>query len=544
MDEAMQLDQYRKPDEAAGQEPTHAEPDEDQNQQCPVTRPALVTRSIEPAWGWPRYEIRPLDRNDAEMAPPLFVPAKPNLQDEIAIGDVVVLYGEGSRLEIIDIDYNFPRSGEAAIVVNVDPHSAYPYEIELEGDGYAHRCTDAILWERLAQDVDIEEGDRVKCQGGIIHGLARKNGHSRFIKHPPLDLGRPDLHGKVPNMALDMILTAADRKLNPEKYLSRSNRFDKGNYILFYGPPGVGKTFTVEVAFSILAARYNIDGEERIVFISAEGSSIEGALVGSGPKALREIRSLAQKAIRENKMPIIFLNEAGSLLRSRETQSRQLDGGSSLATHEQFLALTSGPDRLPGIVIVDLNLEKLLDEATRQRFFCMPFPFIERDVFVEQMFRKSYEKESSLFSEPWAQIRESLVQGLDCEIGNILIGSETVPVKVGQIIDGRMYEKAFSLCYLLLDRIRCKCNEDGSDPIIEQASGALMYYAVTWGAWSLFKCWTAEDARKRLVPEAVRPEKASSISMPQAHNWPEINMPEVYDCRALLDDYLVEEINK
>jgi DNA polymerase III delta prime subunit len=497
-----------------------------------VTQPAVVTRRLCPLFDNPRYEVRSIDRNDAQPGRPLFVVADLALEDEVRVGDVVVLSGEDSR--IIDVDNDLPRSGEVGTIIGIHPDQDFPYELELESDGYINHRLDAIKWERLEKSLEI--GDRVKVMCGVIHHLAPQKSYSQFVKNPRVDLDRSDLHGAVPCQALDNILTQVDRYFNPEKYPARTTRFGEKTALLFYGPPGVGKTHCVSVAWSILKRKYNNGSDGKIVFLGVEGSAIDGALVGSGPKALREIRSLAQKAVEQRKLPITFINEAGSLLRSREVQSMQLDGGSSLATHEQFLAMLSGPEEIPGILIVDLNMERQLDEATRQRFSCIAFPHVDQVTLVDKMFKSVFEKEKDLFEGPWKDFRRALLKSLETAIGKVMVGAETVPVGVGHLSSGRMYEQVIIECIRLVDLCIFKSRKQDIEPLFSRITSTLLYYALTKRAWSLFKCWDTSQARARLVHEIARREKSTSINNPLAYGWHEIKMPEEYDCRGILDE--------
>jgi hypothetical protein len=513
-----------------------------------VSQPAIVIRQKEALIGEPQYEVRSLDRNDADMGRPIFVLAEPDLESEICVGDVAVLFGEPNNLRIIDVDNGFPRSGETATILGVHINQDFPYELQLEGDGYLNRNMDAIKWERLEKN--LKEGDRVKVMGGVIHNLAPKEKHSRFVKNPREDLERSDLHGAVPNHALDLILAEVDRYFNPEPYLPQPARFGNKTAFLFYGPPGVGKTFSVIVACSVLKRAYNNGNDEKIVFLGAEGSAIDGALVGSGPKALREIRSLAKRAMEDGKLPITFINEAGSLLRSREVQNMQLDGGSSLASHEQFLAMLSGPDEIPGIIIVDLNMEKLLDEATRQRFtYIIAFPHIDRETFVDQMFQTSFEKDkhNRIFNEDWKEIRSALLSALNTKIGTVMVGSEIVPVTAGHLTSGRMYDEVMKESISLANLHIHKAKNNHSYPMFDRVTSSLLYFTLTKRAWSLFKCWGNTEARERLVPEIARPEKAHSIDKPTAsHSIHDVEMPHEYDCRGIMDEIpgdMIHELN-
>lgn len=287
-----------------------------------VTQPALVVRRLDPLFDKPRFEVRFLDREGAEPGRPLFVTADPALEGEILIGDVVVLSGDGGR--ILSVDDKMARRGEFGTVSAVYAEKDIPYEVELEGDGRPSSRIGALKWGRLSSEPSA--GDRVEVMGGIIHAFAPTEVVStRFKKIPRDDLSESDLHGTVPQQTCRLLQSMVDRWFNKDQYPARTGRVSKGNALLLYGPPGVGKTFTVQVLSSILNRQYN-NGRERIVFLESEGASIEGSLVGSGPKALRELRNLAKKAISEDQLPITFINEAGSLLRSREIQGQMLDG--------------------------------------------------------------------------------------------------------------------------------------------------------------------------------------------------------------------------
>jgi hypothetical protein len=502
------------------------------DRQGSISQPALVVRALPPSFNFPRYEVRSLDRGEAVPGRPLFVTADPALKNELHLGDVVVLSGDGAR--IIDMDNELRRYGETATVIGVHTDQDFPYEVELEGNGHLNQRLDAMKWERLHPDPRI--GDRVKIMSGFIHAYAPGQSASRFVKNPWRDdLDIQDLHGVVPRRTLKLILSKADKFFNRKKYLNPAGRIAPKDSLLIYGQPGVGKTWTVTVAFSILQRKYN-SGKDKVVFIVTEGSAVEGALVGSGPKALREIRSLAKKAFSEGRLPITFINEAGTLLRSREVQGMMLDGGSSLSTHEQFLSMLSGPDEIPGIIIVDLNTEKMLDEATRQRFTCVAYPSIDRAVIVDQMFKAACEGNPDLFDSDWNVVRSAILASLDTRIGTVLVGSETCPVSVGHLVSGRLYEKVIQEALALVNLCIYSASEHGMVPPLDRITPSLLYHTLTQRAWSLFSCWDDRQARETLVPGLVRPEKAAAISKPRARVWSKIEMPAEYDCREMLDD--------
>jgi len=216
-------------------------------QQGSVSQPALVTRSLSPLFDRPRYEVRSLDRADADPGRPLFVTADPALEGELRIGDVVVLSADGGR--IIDLDNDLGRTGETGTVVGIHPDQDFPYEVELEGDGHLQPRKGAMLWERLNPRPVV--GDRVKVMGGFIYAYAPGDSAGRFIKNPwRHDLDLSHLHGTVPRTTAMRIEAKVDKFFHPGNYPDTSGRFEQGEALLIYGPPGVGKTWTVTVVFS------------------------------------------------------------------------------------------------------------------------------------------------------------------------------------------------------------------------------------------------------------------------------------------------------
>jgi hypothetical protein len=158
---------------------------------------------------------------------------------------------------------------------------------------------------------------------------------------------------------------------------------------------------------------------------------------------------------------------------------------------------------------------------------------------VEEMFKSAFERERDLFRGKWKDFRGALLRSLDTRIGTVLIGSDTVPVTVGHMVSGRLYEKVVQECLGLVDLcIYSACEHDLEPPLFETITAPLLYHTMTQRAWSLFKCWDDTQARERLVPELARPEKARSISKPTPFQWHEIEMPEEYDCRGLFDEIL------
>jgi hypothetical protein len=103
-----------------------------------------------------------------------------------------------------------------------------------------------------------------------------------------------------------------------------------------------------------------------------------------------------------------------------------------------------------------------------------------------------------------------------------------------------MYDQVLRECVSLIDlSIYSACKQGLElEPWFSKITGPLLYYTLTHRAWSLYKCWGDSEARERLVPEIVRPEKARSLSNPSPLPWHEIEMTPEYDCRELLDELI------
>jgi hypothetical protein len=127
-------------------------------------------------------------------------------------------------------------------------------------------------------------------------------------------------------------------------------------------------------------------------------------------------------------------------------------------------------------------------------------------------------------------------------VGSVLVGSKTSPVKVASLSSGRLYEKVIHEALGLVDLNIYSAREKGIEPLYTKITGPVLYHTLTHRAWSLFNCWTEAEARERLVPELVRPEKARSISKPTALEWHAIKMPADCDCRGVLDELVNMEI--
>lgn len=128
--------------------------------------------------------------------------------------------------------------------------------------------------------------------------------------------------------------------------------------ILFYGPPGCGKTYLV------LA----LANEANAVLISATAADIIDKYLGDAEKNVKKLFSTARNLAKKGLPVILFIDEVDSLLRVFDAEV----GGES-RVRSQFLTEMDGilnklEDRLPLFIIGTTNKPWLLDHGFIRRF--------------------------------------------------------------------------------------------------------------------------------------------------------------------------------
>jgi len=177
-----------------------------------------------------------------------------------------------------------------------------------------------------------------------------------FLGETP-DVAREDIGG------VDEIWPQIEQKvispiLFPELYAKYGLGTPRG--MLFYGPPGVGKTMLIKAAARAVLSALGNDGNAPVLF-AIPGASLLRPYVGEGNGLLRAIAKAAEKAASEHGFAVILLDDfeyAGGLHRgladrstpahSSLTQSllAEMDGLGSRGSRVTWMATTNRPDLL------------------------------------------------------------------------------------------------------------------------------------------------------------------------------------------------------
>lgn len=158
-----------------------------------------------------------------------------------------------------------------------------------------------------------------------------------------------DYVGGVPQ-AIDDLLALIGTK---SEYIKKLGiRTPRG--ILFTGPPGTGKTLLAKALANELPDS---------AFISASAASFICELVGTGPKAVKELKAKAKSYLAKGfKYVVIFLDEIDSI--GTRVNSRSGEASERNNTINELLQLMDGIDSDPRIIIIGAtNRPEHLDKA-------------------------------------------------------------------------------------------------------------------------------------------------------------------------------------
>lgn len=224
-----------------------------------------------------------------------------------------------------------------------------------------HRLVLLPGWDLQTQDSlgKLNPGDLLEYEPVTQQALRLAQRSARiqeFLGETP-DVAREDIGG------VDEIWPQIEQKvispiLFPELYAKYGLGTPRG--MLFYGPPGVGKTMLIKAAARAVLSALGNDGNAPVLF-AIPGASLLRPYVGEGNGLLRAIAKAAEKAASEHGFAVILLDDfeyAGGLHRgladrstpahSSLTQSllAEMDGLGSRGSRVTWMATTNRPDLL------------------------------------------------------------------------------------------------------------------------------------------------------------------------------------------------------
>ncbi|MCG9895614.1 MAG: AAA family ATPase [Fimbriimonadaceae bacterium] len=137
--------------------------------------------------------------------------------------------------------------------------------------------------------------------------------------------------------------------LYPEIYAKFNRKAVKG--ILLYGPPGCGKTMIGRAIAWNLAREYSerVGHEVKECFLHINGPKILNMWLGETERMVRDIFATAREKAKEDRLVVIFIDEAESVLRTRSS-GRTLNISNTVVP--QFNAEMDGLIALQNVVVV------------------------------------------------------------------------------------------------------------------------------------------------------------------------------------------------
>jgi proteasome-associated ATPase len=208
----------------------------------------------------------------------------------------------------------------------------------------------------------ILAGDNIEYDPDSLFGynLLPKSELDRLVLEKVPDLSYEDIGGL--GDAVQLIRDAIELPhLYPE--LFREHRLVPPKGILFYGPPGCGKTLIAKAVANSLARRIEEMTGERgeSYFLNVKGPELLNKYVGETEQAIRDLFARARSQAAYRTPVIIFFDEMDSLFRVRGSG---VSSDMEATIVPQFLAELDGLEVLENVVVIGAtNREDLIDPA-------------------------------------------------------------------------------------------------------------------------------------------------------------------------------------
>jgi transitional endoplasmic reticulum ATPase len=279
------------------------------------------------------------------------------------------------RLEILRIHTKNMKLSE-----DVDLESVATGTHGFVGSDLSSLCTEAAM-QCVREKLDIIDIDSDTIDVEILESMAVTNDHFKFAQGKANPSSLREVNVEVPNVTWDdigglegvksdlreMILYPID---HPEKFEKFGMKPSKG--VLFYGPPGCGKTLMAKAVANECAAN----------FISVKGPELLTMWVGESEKNVREIFDKARGAA----PCVLFFDELDSIGTSRggghggggtdkvlNQMLTEMDGA-GVKKNLFFIGATNRPDILDDALIRPGRLDQLIyiplpDKGARKNIF-------------------------------------------------------------------------------------------------------------------------------------------------------------------------------
>lgn len=260
---------------------------------------------------------------------------------------------EIGRLEILRI-----HTKNMKLCEDVDLEAVAKETHGFVGSDMAALCTESAL-QCIREKMDIIDIESEKIDTAILDAMSVTQEHFKFAMGAVNPSSLRETHVEVPNVKWEDIggLEETKKQLqemilfpieHPEKFLKFGMQPSKG--VLFYGPPGCGKTLLAKAVASECSAN----------FISIKGPELLTMWFGESEANVRDVFDKARAA----SPCVLFFDELDSIAVARGSGSGGDAGGASDRVINQLLTEMDGVGAKKNIFIVGAtNRPEIMDEA-------------------------------------------------------------------------------------------------------------------------------------------------------------------------------------
>lgn len=250
---------------------------------------------------------------------------------QISLGDGEFISNVDPKADTEDLEIgDRVRVNDAyAVLSGMGPHPSGPIvkiadvledgrlRVSMDGQGMSSRVVGRAA--KLADEV-LKPGDEVRMEPGFklaLEHFAAKENRDFFLETvteiPWEKVGGQEEVISVIRDAIELPL------LHPELFEKFGKRPLKG--ILLYGPPGCGKTLIGKATAYNLTREYNERTGKNVAeyFMYINGPKILNMWLGESERQVREIFETARRKAKEGFLVFIFIDEAESILRTRNS---------------------------------------------------------------------------------------------------------------------------------------------------------------------------------------------------------------------------------